>query len=262
MASIEELQNYLRRTAARSKRVIECLPFHLYLHPTDDFRFFNYAIPDAPVSNVDPSVLTALRQVFDAHYRELRFEFLREYSPELPAALDALGVPLESENPLLVCTAASWRGVQVPDGLAIDRLTPGSADDDLAASIETVSRGFGDVGRDATPEKVADLRRRIGLGNASYLARIDGHPVAVGTYTPPLDGLTELVGIATLPEYRRRGIAGAITARMAQDAFAEGVTTAFLTAADDDASRVYQRAGFWRIGTGLAYWESAAAGAS
>ncbi len=42
---------------------------------------------------------------------------------------------------------------------------------------------------------------------------------------------------------------------MTRGAFVEGVQTAFLTAADDDASRVYQRAGFYRIGTGLAYGE-------
>jgi predicted GNAT family acetyltransferase len=75
----------------------------------------------------------------------------------------------------------------------------------------------------------------------------------VGAYTAPLEGFTELVGIATLPDHRRRGIAGAVTAHMARIAFAEGVHTAFLTAADDAASRVYQRSGFHRIGTGLAY---------
>jgi predicted GNAT family acetyltransferase len=44
--------------------------------------------------------------------------------------------------------------------------------------------------------------------------------------------------------YRRRGLAAAITARLTRDAFAAGVTTAFLTPGDDGAHRVYERAGF------------------
>jgi GNAT superfamily N-acetyltransferase len=256
MASIAELQAYLRKIAARSKQVVPCPPFHLYLHPTDDFRFYNYAIPDAPVEQLTAESLMALREVFAAYDRELRFEFLHEYSPSLRSVLESLGVPLESENPLLVCTPEHWNAVAGPAGLEIRRLHPESPDEDLAASINTVHRGFGDEGRDATPERIDDLRRRIGRGGAYHLGLLEGLPVAVGAYTAPLDGLTELVGIATLPGYRRRGIAAAITAALVREAFAEGVHTAFLTAADDDASRVYQRAGFWRIGIGLAFWEA------
>ncbi len=159
----------------------------------------------------------------------------------------------EGENPLLVCTPRTWAPVSVPGGVDIRRLTPASPAADLAASIEVGSRGFGDADRRASPEQVADLRRRLGLGGQYFVAWLDGEPVGVGAYTVPLDGFTELVGIATLPEHRRKGVAGAVTAAMARAAFDEGVRTAFLTAADDHASRVYQRAGFYRIGTGLAY---------
>ena len=51
---------------------------------------------------------------------------------------------------------------------------------------------------------------------STFVAWLGGEPVGVGAYTVPLDGFTELVGIATLPEYRRRGIAGAVTAEMAR----------------------------------------------
>ncbi len=165
-----------------------------------------------------------------------------------------LGVPLESENPLLVCTPEDLGGRRTSaDGLEVRRLTPASPDEELAASIDVGTRGFGDEEREATPERIADLRRRVGLGGEYFVAWLGDQPVGVGAYTVPLDGFTELVGIATLPEYRRRGIAGAVTAEMARIAFEEGVRTAFLTAADDDASRVYQRSGFCRVGTGLAY---------
>ena len=74
-------------------------------------------------------------------------------------------------------------------------------------------------------------------------------------FNPPRDGLAELVGIATLEPLRRRGVATAVTARLARVAFEQGVTAAFLTAADEGAGRVYERAGFRRVGTMLAYIE-------
>ncbi len=253
MASIQELQDYLRNAAAHSHEVYACPPFHLYLHETDDFRFFNYAIPDDPLDTLTAAQLDALRTAFAAHRRTLRLEFLYEYDPSLRAALDALGVPLEGENPLLVCTPETWVPVAAPEGLSCLRLTPDSGERDLADYIETQSRGFGDEGRGASPEHIEDLRRRLRLGNGAFLARLGEEPVAAGATTAPLDGFTELVGIATVPEYRRRGIAGTLTALLAADAFSRGVHTAFLTAADEDASRVYQRSGFFRVGTGLAY---------
>ncbi len=253
MASTQDLQEYLRNAAARSHEVYACPPFHLYLHETDDFRFFNYAIPDHPLEALTAEQLGALRSAFAAHERTLRFEFLHEYAPLLGAALDAFDVPLEGENPLLVCTAETWAAMAPPAGLLCLRLGPDSAERDLTDYIETQSRGFGDEGRGATPARIEDLRTRLRLGNGAFLARLGAEAVAAGAYAVPLDGFTELVGIATLPEHRRRGIAGALTAVLADDAFARGVHTAFLTAADEDASRVYQRSGFRRVGTGLAY---------
>src|SRR5690606_28461592 len=153
-----------------------------------------------------------------------------------------------------VCTQETWRAVPGPAGLEILRLTADSPETYLAAQITVSSRGFGGDGRDVNAERIADLRRRLRLGSGYYLAPLDGAPVGVGAYMVPLEGFSELVGIATLPEHRRQGIAGAVTAAMARQLFDEaGVHTAFLTAADDAASRVYQRAGFIRVGTGLAF---------
>ena len=252
---IESLQAYLRRAAAHTRQVYPCPPFHLYLHPSDSFRYFNYAIPDQPIDALASEELDALEAAFAARDRSLRFEFLHEYTPRLRSILDALGVPLEGENPLLTCSRETWTAIAPPPGLQIHRLTPDSPDEDLAADIDVGNRGFDEEGRDPTPERIADLRRRLGLGSQYFLARLDGEPAGVGAYTVMLDGITELVGIATLSEYRRRGIAAAITAEMSRHAFEQGAQMVFLTAADDDASRVYQRAGFRRIGTGLSYGE-------
>jgi len=55
--------------------------------------------------------------------------------------------------------------------------------------------------------------------------------------------------VATLPSARRRGIAAALTAALTADALNRGVELVFLGADSDDVARIYERAGFRRIGT-------------
>ncbi|MFF3606770.1 GNAT family N-acetyltransferase [Streptomyces sp. NPDC002463] len=76
----------------------------------------------------------------------------------------------------------------------------------------------------------------------AYLAEADGEPVAAG-----LGILTEqhvgLANIGTLPEYRRRGLARAITDTVVQDATHAGAHTAYLHSSDE-AVPLFERAGF------------------
>ena len=60
--------------------------------------------------------------------------------------------------------------------------------------------------------------------------------------------MTEIVGVATLPSARRRGLGTAVTAALIDDARAAGLDTIFLSAASDDVARVYERLGFVRVG--------------
>ncbi|MGH7904881.1 MAG: GNAT family N-acetyltransferase [Candidatus Dormibacteraceae bacterium] len=64
-----------------------------------------------------------------------------------------------------------------------------------------------------------------------------------------MDGLAEVVGVATLPFARRRGLAGALTAKLVQHAFGAGVRSVPLSAQSEAVSKVYARAGFRRVGT-------------
>jgi predicted GNAT family acetyltransferase len=56
-----------------------------------------------------------------------------------------------------------------------------------------------------------------------------------------------------LERFRRRGIAAALTAAVAGEAFAEGAELCFLTPGDEGAERVYARAGFARAGTTMVH---------
>jgi len=76
--------------------------------------------------------------------------------------------------------------------------------------------------------------------------------VAVGSHQP-VGGVSEVVGVATLPAARRRGLGAAVTAALVEDARRGGAEIVFLSAGDDDVARLYERLGFERVGTaGLA----------
>jgi predicted GNAT family acetyltransferase len=59
----------------------------------------------------------------------------------------------------------------------------------------------------------------------------------------------EIAGVGTLPAYRRRGLASAVTAALAIDAFDRGIEVVWLSAADVDVAAMYARIGFRRVGT-------------
>ena len=226
--------------------------------PADDLRFYNYGVPVEPVSRLQDGELASLRAVFAAHNRLLRFEFIEEAAPDLASAFAAAGLAEEGRNPLLVCTPDSLRPAAEVPGLAIRRLTPESPRADLAAFISVQGRSFGEEDRVEPTDAQVDRSAPAlpGRGATTSSACWMTEPVAAGAHTAPLDGFTELVGIATLADYRRRGIAGALTAAMAQAAFRADVRVAFLSAADERAGRVYERVGFQPFATALAYCDT------
>ena len=61
--------------------------------------------------------------------------------------------------------------------------------------------------------------------------------------------MTEVTGVGTLPAARRRGIGAAVTGQLVEDARERGAELVFLSAADDDVARMYERLGFRRIAT-------------
>ena len=89
------------------------------------------------------------------------------------------------------------------------------------------------------------------------VAEVDGDVVAVGWHQPVHDvaaddgsgfSASEIVGVATLPAARRRGLGAAVTALLAADALGQGCDLVLLSAGDDAVARVYQRIGFVRVG--------------
>ena len=185
------------------------------------------------------------------------FEWVVEVTPSMSEAARDTGLVVE-ELPLLVLgTPVPVAG---PNEHVVRRVR---ADEfDLARIIAVSSVAFANGGtavgiagpRERDEKAAVDpivpprLRERIRDGlTVLYVAEDDEGPIASGGHQP-VDGVTEIVGVATLPAARRRGLGTAVTAALVDDAREAGLDTIFLSAASDDVARVYERLGFVRVG--------------
>jgi GNAT superfamily N-acetyltransferase len=102
------------------------------------------------------------------------------------------------------------------------------------------------------PPPTTVLRERVAAGRTVMMVAVeDGEPVAVGSHQPvDVDGreISEVVGVATLPRFRGRGLGAGLTSALVEHA-RQTADLVFLTAGDDDVARVYERVGFARVGT-------------
>jgi N-acetylglutamate synthase-like GNAT family acetyltransferase len=190
------------------------------------------------------------------------FEWVVDLAPTLgPAAREAaLAV---DELPLMVLDKP-LEGPTVDARLR--RLEPD--DPALAASRAVADIAFGAPGtargdagpreRDAAvgnfPEaRLGAVRERMQAGlTVTVVAEDDDGILAVGSHQP-VGGVTEIVGVGTLPAARRRGLGAAVTAALVDDARRGGTELVFLSAGSDDVARMYGRLGFERVATaGLA----------
>ena len=93
------------------------------------------------------------------------------------------------------------------------------------------------------------IRERLQAGTSvTAVVEDDSGPIAVGTLRP-LGDVAEIIAVATLPALRRQGHGAAVTAALVEYAVDRGIETVFLSAADDDVARVYERLGFRRAAT-------------
>jgi ribosomal protein S18 acetylase RimI-like enzyme len=246
---LHSIELNVRAVAAQLCQEVEVGPFVALLHPSDPALWHNYAVPAAPLDDETGALvaLAALQDVFSQHARTIRFEFTAELWPSLPALLLQAGLQPERATPQMICTPQDFRPFATPSVTV--RLL--SLDDDLAAYRGLTSLGFGRVAA-ATAAEVSELRRSVEAGWRYAVAEIEGCWAGVGGYLA-IDGLTELVAIATHPAFRRRGVAASLTSFLVSDHFSRGGTLAYLFAADAIAQSAYAKVGFELIANRLSY---------
>ena len=260
---------YLDGAPRTSADAIEVGPFTLFRSTTISTY---YARPRlglaAPIAAAD---LLALR----ARCAELGLPFavegLLEMSPSLVEAARECGLIVEL-RPMLALRRADFRTRPPASEAVVRTLAAGDADIVGARAVAAVSFRAGGVGvgkegereRDAAaalvpPERTALDRARAAAGHtvtvAAYLDApgldapgLDAPGLVAAGYHQPVGDSTELCGVATLPAFRRRGIAADVVSALLADAFDRGVDVAMLSATDDDVARLYERASFARVG--------------
>jgi predicted N-acetyltransferase YhbS len=98
----------------------------------------------------------------------------------------------------------------------------------------------------------ADERRRRIEEQPSWVAEVDGEVVAVARWTMSFGSWVAVGGVATHPEYRRRGAATAVTVAAASAALAAGHQVA-LRYGDPALAPLYHPLGFEHVGRELVF---------
>ena len=188
------------------------------------------------------------------------FEWIDELSPGLAGIARAAGLEVR-EHPLMIFRGEKVAARRAPEGVELRLATP---EDDLGLLGSVAAVGFahggtavGQAGLDelttlAAGRPVAAVefeRERLRIGaTVLAVAFLAGTPVASGMHQP-VGSVSEIVGVATLPAFRRRGLGAALTALLVEDARARGLGTVFLSAGSEEIARLYGSLGFARIGT-------------
>ncbi|MCP3141239.1 GNAT family N-acetyltransferase [Pyxidicoccus xibeiensis] len=262
MTLVERLQESMRQSARERYTVVPVPPFTAYFHPFDAMVYMNYAIPDGPVTGDTRESLRRLRAEFEARQRVPRFEYVDALAPELAGMLRDAGYKQEAEARLMVCTRDTYVPMQSPEGLTFSVLSPGSPREEMRDFCVTTRQGFhpGEtpvVSDEEVTKTLADLK-----DGRAFLVRMDGRPVAGALFSPPHDGTSELAGVATLQEWRGRGIGAALVSRAAGEAFTQGVEVLYLSVISEEAGRLYERVGFRFVTRMLFYVDASAPSAT
>ncbi len=247
LPELRRLADGLRSASAATRTTVAVDGFTLYLAHDSANPSMSLAVPVAAERGDWGPALAALPAVFAAHGRSARIEAFAEIHPALLRAADDAGWRHVMAAPVLTLAPGSlapdrpgagafvWLAPDQPDRIEVAlrgaHLAFGGAEDDPAAL-------------DWAPQLVRGLRQGTLLAGA---VDVDGLPRS-GAVVQLGGGVGELAGVWTHPGFRRSGLARRACHALLAGAFARGVTTAWLSAADG-ALELYLDLGFVRVGT-------------
>lgn len=182
-----------------------------------------------------------------------RLEFAPDAAPAVEPALRRAGFRTEAVHEYLVCTPATLTAPgprSGSDSAPVDVDCP-VTDADYTTLDAALSEAFS--GEFApSPEGAARLRRTAQGGGAVRFVRAVGGGCAGGALcSAPAEGTAELAGVGTVPAYRGRGIAAAVTYALTATMLGRGARTVWLEYSGEGSRRVYERVGFRPGGTRL-----------
>ncbi|WP_305790119.1 GNAT family N-acetyltransferase [Symbioplanes lichenis] len=231
--------NLSRRPAAE-----QVGPFVAGFDPGTDSPGINYATP-RPGALITAGDVTALIGAFREAGRRPRLEYVVSTAPGLEKLLLEQGFTVEEEHDYLICTPGALTTPSTPAGFELRE------PDDYVAMAAAQVESFGDDPSAVTAEDGARLRRVHTNGGVTLVATAGGVVAGAGQAVAPHDGVSEVAGIAVREPFRRRGLAGALTAAITARLFAGAGDLAWLEASGPGAGRVYERIGYRPAGRRL-----------
>ncbi|TDW65931.1 acetyltransferase (GNAT) family protein [Kribbella pratensis] len=257
LAMITRVDTYLHSVPLSGAVAEQVGPFTLF-RSTTVWPYYARPVPGSGVT-IKPDDVELVRERCAELELPLSFEWVVDTCPSLGPAAAAAGLTVV-EHPLLVLERDDFRPV-----VADARVEILSADEDVVRQCRAVANlAFSEPGTavgmagpaerdvaaaETSDKMVATLRDRALRGVAvSAGAFTDDGMVASGTHQP-VDSTTEIVGVGTLPSARRRGLGAAVTSKLVEHAFSNGVDLVLLSAESDAVAAVYERVGFHRIGS-------------
>ncbi|MCW2992128.1 MAG: acetyltransferase [Solirubrobacterales bacterium] len=247
---LERLQAGSVALAGSNRETVRVAPFTAFVDARRSLKYFSYAVPDQGAGAEAAASLEALAAAFSERGRTGRIELVEELTPALPAAVEAAGWSLSERVPIMVCTSDSLVIPPVPEGIEVIVPDAGSPEDVIAGWHRTLGIAFGDE-KEIEAAEIEVWRERA--PTSFYAAALsEGEVIGTAAGAPLSHGNCEIGAVATLPAYRRRGIAGHLTAEATAAAFAAGAEIVWLTSAPE-AERIYAQAGFSVVGHAANY---------
>lgn len=226
-------------------------PFSAVMSPLAEMPSLNWVtlIEREPAEAETLAALGRLQGLFKRRGLSLEVEFNEAVHPQAGIWLESAGMKLAERNPLMACRPDAFRPSISPD-VKITRLSPESSRRELEAFQRIRWTDGGDIAR-AVPS-IGRLRSGMRPASAYVLASLGGEPAGTGV-SHSLKGASEIVGVVTRIECRRRGVAATVTSDLVQRHLSAGGDFVFLDAANEDAARIYERLGFSRFGANVVY---------
>jgi GNAT superfamily N-acetyltransferase len=196
-------------------------------------------------------------------------EWVLDEHPELEGLLLERGAEIVRTPALAYDETTSIEAPQLPSGYRVYKQQADDPARDLLAGRTVGDLSFGNAGlavgsvgaserdaqiaegleSDAGRAYVDYSRLRLVSDDFDMLVIADADGIVARAAVLSGAAGSELAGVATLPAYRRQGLAAAITHAAIASVSSAGKLPLALTAADEDVARIYERLGFIRVAT-------------
>jgi ribosomal protein S18 acetylase RimI-like enzyme len=220
------------------------------LHESDLRPNSNFAIPRSSKIPKIRENLLSLRKLFEFRGRKPRIEFLAEYSPSIAKELPSNNFFEVMRMPLVCCHSDKFQDVLSPTSITTKEITNRSPISEIKDILVIQRECFGHSVSLAEESLIA---YRESMTISPFLALLDSKPVAVVFLGPRHDGIAEIIGLATMPRFRRRGIATSLLTAVFRRAFDDGVDLLFASAGSDYSFRALIKIGSFPCATLVGY---------